>query len=297
VLTPLEDRIAASYLLTDPRTTPDDALDWLASWVGIAFEPGYPADRRREHLERAAELSRTRGTLRGFNAALDVATGGGVRRGEVVAVEDFRFRRTLATILGASTIDATDPLLQGLAVSGNSVVGETLFLGDERQREFLALFRADPKASEAQIDALLGQLAHRVTVLVHDAVRPLDLGLIRRVAEVETPAHVAWRLETASAELVVGMAALVGIDTYLGPPEPPAPATLGVTFLGEGDRVQHPPRLDGGRPMLPPERPVARANVPEVVVAGDPFPLDASASFAPPGRRVATYRWTYLGPA
>ena len=83
-----------------------------------------------------------------------------------------------ATILGTNLDDPDDPLLAGLSQSGNSFVGDTLFLGDELNKEFLALFGADlPKtqAEEAAIEAFFDGLAYRITVLVHQDVSAQDL--------------------------------------------------------------------------------------------------------------------------
>jgi hypothetical protein len=47
ILTLLEDRMANAYLLTDPHTTPDAALTWLGSWIGMTFDPASRGARRR----------------------------------------------------------------------------------------------------------------------------------------------------------------------------------------------------------------------------------------------------------
>lgn len=254
VLTPLEDRIARSDLLTDPRTVPEAALDWLGTWIGVSFDGGYPSAQRRRLLQEAASLYPKRGTLAGLKQSLDIATNNGVSSGEIVVLEDFRLRRTFATILGANLADETDPLLQGLAVSGNSYVGDTLFLGDETRQEFLALFGPDlpTEAEETAILAFFDELAFRVTVLVHQEVGPQDLGLIRRIVEQETPAHLITRVLTASQPFLVGMASLIGVDTYLAPKPQPRPVRLGSSHIGVRDLILRPasldPRLEGGVP-------------------------------------------------
>jgi len=253
VLTPIEDRVANAHVLTDPRGVPDDSLEWLASWVGLSFDPQIPAERRRAMLTSAPRLARRRGTLGGLQLALDVVTGGMVGRGQVVVVEDFRLRRTFATILGADLSDADDPLLPGLTQSGNSYVGDTLFLGDSSQKELLALFGEGVEktaADERAVDAFLAKLAHRVTVLVHHGTDTQLLGLLRKVAELEAPAHAAVSVITASKPLLVGLASLVGADTFIGPPPETQPVRLGRSVLGLSDRIERPaaldPRLEGG---------------------------------------------------
>jgi phage tail-like protein len=304
ILTPLEDRIAYAYLLTDPRTAPEDALDWLGSWIGLGFDTAYPPARRRRLLENALRLFRNRGTLAGLRLALNLATGDAVDGGEVVIVEDWRLRRTFATILGADLADEQDPLLAGLAVSGNSYVGDTLFLGEEHKKEFLALFGADlprSKTEEAVIQAFLDRLAHRVTVLVHQAVEPQDLGLIRRIVELETPAHIISKVVTTSYPFLVGMASLVGVDTYLAHKPVPGPVRLGHSRVGLRDLIQRPasldPRLEGGRPdaaLIERLRPVANAGEDTTVEFGASFTLDGSASRALRGREIVRYVWTMI---
>lgn len=246
VLTTLEDRVAHAHLLTDPTSAPAEGLDWLASWVGVAFDPALPAERRRDWLRAAGELARWHGTRRGLLLALDVATGGAVRGGEVIVIEDFRLRRVLGTLLGVDLADEDDPLLPGLQISGNSVVGDTLVLADEQRAELMALFReeATSAAEDATLAQWMGRLAHRATVLVHREVDEVDLGLVRRIVELEAPAHVDVRVVTARWPFMVGVGSLVGVDSYLSRTQPLRAVRVQRSVLGSGDFVLAPAVLD-----------------------------------------------------
>lgn len=333
ILTPLEDRIAQAHRLTDPSTTPTEALAWLASWIGLSFDPSCPSDRQRRMLQAAPELFRQRGTLDGLKLALDLATDNAVSGGEVVILEDFRLRRTFATILGADLADAADPLLGGIVSSGNAVVGDTLILGDEHHKEFLAVFSDDRRTTrreDAAIADLFDRLAHRLTVLVHQSIAPQDLSLIRRIVELETPAHVLSRVFVASQPfihgmfevlkpaftevtdanpqpelsesypLIVGAASLVGVDTYLARKPQPRPVRVDRSQIGVRDLIQQSPSLDprieGSALSLPPESlpPTARATAPATANLEAPFQIDASTAEAAPGRRIVKYIWTRI---
>ena len=297
VLTPLEDRIAAAHLASDPASVPEESLEWLGGWLGVAFDAALPEGRRREWLLRSSELARYHGTRRGLRLALDIASDGGVRGGEIVVLEGFRMRRLMSTLLGVNLNVEDDPLLPGLVISGNSVVGDTLILGEAERVELLALFR-DELVSNAEREALLAfydQLAFRALVLVHQSVEAQDLGLIRRIVELESPAHVEVQVAVASWPLLVGIASLVGVDTYLGPPRERVAARAGVSSLGNGDYVlgvgSLDPRLSGAVAPRPVALPLADAGPDMTVVHGRSFVLDGSGSTAAAGGRISEYRW------
>jgi phage tail-like protein len=289
-------------LLTDPCTVPADHLGWLAGWIGVGFDPALPSPRRREWLAAAPRISRLHGTRAGLELALEVATDGGVSRGEIVVIEDFRLRRLLATLLGVHRADENDPLLAGLVVSGNSVVGDTLVLGEQESEELRTLFRDRDRTARGAtaVRAFQTELAHRATVLVHQSLMPAELGLIERIVELERPCHTIVRVETASWPLLVGIASLVGVDTYLGPGREPRPVRLNRSTLGEGDLLLAPAALDprtvGGRAPPLPRRPVADAGEDLVVAGGESFRLDGSGSRADAGRSIETFIWRLLPP-
>jgi phage tail-like protein len=299
VLTVMEDYAADSYLLTRAQTTPDDSLGWLASWIGLAFDPMWPKDRRRGLLAATPELYRRHGTLRGLQLALDTATGGLQSEGAVLVVENYRFRHTFATILGADLEQQDNPLLPGLMHSGNSFVGDTLFLGKEQDKEFLALFlpgAAQTPQEAAAAQRLYDELANRVTVLVHQDIDPQQLGLVQRVVEIERPAHVLPRIVQASTALLIGMASLLGVDTFLRNKPPLQPIRVEQSQVGRFDVVTELPSLD---PRLQSavgnvefDEPIAKLKAPPSAVAGFPLTLDASDSRASGDNVITKYSWT-----
>jgi phage tail-like protein len=246
-MTRIEDRIANSYLLTRPESAPDEALDWLGGWVGLS-SAGYPADRRRARLLQVSSLHRKRGTVPGVTLALDIATNGLCSRGAVIVVEDFRLRHIFATILGANLAIQNDPLLPGYSGSSNSFVGDTLFLGDPKnQAEVLALFSADlpaTTAEQAQVQQFFDSLANRMTIFIHNQVETVDINLVQRIVQHEKPAHVLATIRLASQPFMVGLASLLGADSYLAPTPPRDPVVLGTSQIGRYNMVIQSPSLD-----------------------------------------------------
>jgi hypothetical protein len=225
-----------------------------------------------------------------------VLAGGAVSRGEIIVVEGWRLRRTFATILGADLADEDDPLTLGLAESGNSFVGDTLMLGDDAQREVLALFSAELPRSpsdRAAVAAFFERLAHRVMILVREGPRTADMGRLQAVAEIAAPAHVETTLHIARQPLIVGVASLIGIDSFLLPELQFRRVRIDISQVGTGDRIAGEGRLDARAdgPISP--RPVAIADGPASIPLGSSFLLSAARSEAAIGRSIARNIWTW----
>jgi phage tail-like protein len=298
-LTQMEDRVASSYRLTNPLSTLDDSIDWLGSWIGVDPDPE-PPGRRRDRVRLTPKLYRERGAVQGVRRALDIATGGLCERGAVILLEDYRLRHTFATILGANLSPQDDQLLPGHWESSNSFVGDTLFLGDEHKKEFLSLFaNAIENAKEQQqVDAFFANLANRLTVFIHDQVETVDQQVVRRVVEREKPAHVAASYLRATQPFLIGLASLVGANTYLTPVPPRELARVDQSSIGGHAFIGHLPSLDPRLEDVAKEsdfaKPIARVTGPNVVLLGQPISLDGSASAAPPGQNITQYLWTIV---
>src|SRR4029079_19238341 len=57
----------------NPDHAPRDVLALLASWLGVGLTEGQELSQQREMIRRAADLGRTRGTVRGLELALKLS--------------------------------------------------------------------------------------------------------------------------------------------------------------------------------------------------------------------------------
>jgi phage tail-like protein len=240
--TPLEGQISSTELLIHPQFTPAGYLPMVAQALGQNLPEHWPEARKRRWLMETGNLQHWRGTLYGVQLALDILTDGAVAKGQVVLVENFRLRRTMATILGVLMDDEDHPLTLGTGVSGNSIVGDSLILADEDQRDFIALFAPGlADATEKKIVAnFFDRYANQVTVLLHgDARRFKDT--VADTLTKEMPAHVVWRLVETDHPFVLGLAPLLGVDTFIERQPPARPVILDDTWIGREGLLKNPP--------------------------------------------------------
>jgi phage tail-like protein len=166
--TTVEGLIAQAQTLFDVRTVPSDALAWLADWFGLALEPGWSEYQRRLLIAQAPYFFQRRGTAVGILQAILLTLypelGPRLFRDDVAQlcptvriVEQFLTR----TRPGVAAGDPTDPELT-----------------------LTANVQADAKAR-----------AHRFTVLLPTPLTSTTETLIRRLVELEKPAHTAFTIK------------------------------------------------------------------------------------------------------
>lgn len=75
ILTPIEEVIEHIHLYFDPKIAPEGLLQWLASWVNLVLDEGWPLEKRRKLIASAVELYQLRGTRKGLTEYLEIYTG------------------------------------------------------------------------------------------------------------------------------------------------------------------------------------------------------------------------------
>ncbi len=241
--------------LFDPATAPTASvawLDWLAGWLGLELEEGWPEAKKRRLLAGAFAAYAWRGTARGLARAL------AERLGVVASVEEPHAQADWWVLpadgcaaaggarLGFSTRLAAAPP-QGAVLGSTAVLDGSDLIEDEDLGE-----------------PLFTGTAYQFSVVLprSQASAPATLAAVRELIEREKPAHTTFQLCLVEPGIRVGFQALLGVDTLLGGGPAPAsrlgePTRKGLVLAGEpagrigGSRVGVSTRLGEGSLGVP----------------------------------------------
>ena len=107
-------------------------------------------------------------------------------------------------------------------------------------------------------------------------------------------------VKVATKPFMIGLASLVGVNTYLGPDPPANQVTVGLSDVGRYDIVTEMPSLDprmnNGWISVGYGNPIARITAPTAIKMGDSITLQGAASTSPPGTTITKYVWTLVQP-
>lgn len=234
-LVELEGRVDQLPLLLRAATVPTDALDWLASFVGLTLDARLPEGVRRQLVFEMAGLHRQRGTVPGLERLLGI-----LARATVRVIESWRMRHTTGAVLGVLPAIESD-------VPG-AILGPGLQLGGDEAST----------AEEDPMTAFYRGYAHEFSVLVLAEQDDELAEILQTAIEAHKPAHTAHTLCWAGAGLRLGQNSLIGIGTVIGRseqcPDPllpillDPPPVLSASFGPLGGLAPDRPTLLGGGP-------------------------------------------------
>ena len=206
------------HRLLDARIAPEQALPWLASFLGLVVDPCWSVAVQRRMVLEAATLFRTRGTLASLKRMVEILSGA-----EVVIIEHFRLRG--GGVVGNPQAIASQAVL-GVGYRVGGAIGDPL-----RQ----ALASDEPAASQVSTDfENFDDFAHRFTVSVVAALDQGQLDCVRRLIEMHKPAHTDFTLCTADSGIRAGLGAHVGISSVIGKSAGFEQGLVGDAVLGAG---------------------------------------------------------------
>jgi phage tail-like protein len=223
----LDQRAAERAALIDPRTTPSEALAWLASFAALTLDQRWPESARRTLIAELYPLFRRRGTIACLLRLTEIYLG--VRP---ALIETWRLRGLAGTVLGAGPLAQPDETIGG-AGSRTASLGRFAIGGRDDAAARGVLVTTSGERFSTAYDAT----AHRFTVLV-----PGHLGDERRhvlddILADHRPAHTLVEICELGEGMRIGRSTRLGLTAYVGPAAPrPAAAMIGRTGLGVDTR-------------------------------------------------------------
>jgi phage tail-like protein len=209
-------------LLLDPRSTPDECLPWLASFVGMILDERWASapsgrDVRRRMIEEAVWLFRYRGTLPGLKRFIEIYTGV-----QVIVMEHYRLRGIGAAVLGDTA-----------TAFSSSVVGEGFRIGGSVGTD------TPTSLSGTTADAFRTH-AHRFTVIVPSVLSDEQLSVVTHIIDVHRPAHTIFDVCAIGGGMRVGRGLLLEVSSIVGRTGGFSPMQLGAAVIGRGNTIGRP---------------------------------------------------------
>jgi phage tail-like protein len=182
----------------DTEAVTGEFLDWLGSWIAVLREDNWPEEKSREFLRKAFQLYRARGTALGLRQMIELFT-----EGRTAIVEHFRLQTPMVLGAGSTLGEST---VVGRSNTKRLILEESSRIGD------FALIETDqPVEKPFEASAFDFTILADTSGLENEAQRQA----LRRLIEVEKPAHTRVFLRAGGGSMQLGAHALLQVDTTL----------------------------------------------------------------------------------
>jgi phage tail-like protein len=212
ILHELDWRSAQRAILLDPRSTPQEALPWLAGFAGLVLDRRWSEQARRTLVAEAYRLFARRGTKAALLRLLEIYLGR-----PPALVEAWQMRGLGGTVLGTTPEGAVAPAVGGsvhaTGTLGRFAIGGRLPRSDSYERS-----------------------AHRFTILIPGELTTEQRAVVDGLAAVHRPAHTVCDICELGSGMRVGQRLRLSLTAFVGPGAAWGPAVVGQSALG-GDGV------------------------------------------------------------
>jgi phage tail-like protein len=163
----------------DPHECPKEFLDYLASWVALTLEAGWPETKKRSLIKKAVELYHLRGTPRGLRVYLRIFTG-----------------------VDPVIIENAWPF-EGFVVGVSSTVGVDTVLTHQVDRAHTFVVHIPLPIDDVDIDTI--RRIHRII----EQEKPVHTDYYLTFAEPEDDG------DDADTGITIGVTSTIGVDTWI----------------------------------------------------------------------------------
>ncbi len=236
--------------LFDPRVCPADALDWLASFIGLALDSRLSEATRRTLLQQGVSLYRQRGTRAGLIQLCTILAGSNVD-----IIEGFQQRRSTLAVLGTTIAGEPSTVLgPGFQLGRDPTATAAAHAPQPWRRTSPPLTPSSKQRGRRRSTAkkkvpcppadppnpldpdpfitFVRRYAHRFTVVVFHAYDATLADVLGAAIEQNKPAHTVHDICWLDAGFRLGVSTYVGFGTSLGEVQGFTPAILGASPLG-----------------------------------------------------------------
>jgi phage tail-like protein len=171
----------------DPHATPDGFLPWIASWLALAYDENWPKQNFRKLVQKAPQLYKMRGTRKGLEETL------------------LTYLHNLAEARGIMQVSANNQVMLSEQAHNKFMIFESFQLSMVKDnKDYMNLFCDDP---------------YTFCVLLNpDVVDQRKYEVIRKIVEMEKPAHTVGNVVLLQPWFYLGMHTYLGVNTHLKEP-------------------------------------------------------------------------------